>query len=185
MNIIIEEIRKKNHQVFKNFFCKNYEGLVMYANGYLFDRATSEDIVQDVFVYIWENAEKINLNSSLNGYVFTMVRNRSLNFLKSLKITDDCKILDFNFHLITEHVFDTTSDEDKKIIYHQLLKIVDTLPTKMQKVVKLKFMHNYKYAEISEELNISVNTVKTHLKRAKVIISSMLSALLLLLDTNP
>ncbi len=184
MNIIFTEIQKKNQKVFKNFFSKNYDGLVRYANGYLFDIAASEDIVQDVFIYIWENAENINLTSSLNGYLSAMVRNKCLNFLKSLKITDDCKILEFNFQLVTEYDFDTTSESDKKIIHHQVLKIVDTLPEKMQEIVKLKFISNYKYAEIAEELNISINTVKTQLKRAKVIISKMLISVLILLDIN-
>jgi len=184
MNLIIEQIRKGNRQVFKSFFNKNYELLVVYANGYLFDRQASEDVVQDVFIYIWENADKITIKSSLKGYVSTMVRNRCLNYLKSIKITDSFEYLELNINLITEHVFDSADEEDKKIVYHQILKIVDTLPDKMQQVVKLKFLHNYKYAEIAEELGISVNTVKTHLKRAKSTITGLVTSLLILLQVH-
>ncbi|WP_303315331.1 RNA polymerase sigma-70 factor [Flavivirga abyssicola] len=184
MNIIIEEIRKKNRKVYKNFFDKNYADLVTYANGYLFDQQASEDLVQEVFIYIWENAKKIKIKSSLKGYVATMVRNRCLNYLKSIKITDSFHYLELNIHLITEHVFDSTEEDEKKIVYHQILKIVDTLPEKMQKVVRLKFLHNYTYAEIAEELNISINTVKTHLKRAKVAITELITSLLILLEIN-
>jgi RNA polymerase sigma-70 factor (ECF subfamily) len=69
-------------------------------------------------------------------------------------------------------------------VYHQILKIVDTLPERMQQIVKLKFLHNYKYTEIAEELGISVNTVKTQLKRAKVKIIEMVTSLLILLQTQ-
>ncbi|PIA81065.1 hypothetical protein BFR04_15285 [Gaetbulibacter sp. 4G1] len=184
MNLILEEIRKQNRRVFKNFFDKHYKELVVYANGYLFDLDSSEDIVQEVFIYIWENADKIKIKSSLKGYLLAMVRNRCFNFLKSIKITDDYEFLEFNINLITEHVFDSVTDEDKKIVYHQILKIVDTLPDKMQQIVKLKFLHNYKYSEIAEELGVSINTVKTQLKRAKLRITELVTSILILLQIH-
>lgn len=182
MNLIVEEIKKGNKKVFKNFFNKNYQALVVYANGYLFDQPASEDIVQEVFIYIWENAKKINIESSFKAYVTTMVRNRCLNYLKSIKITDNYSFLEFNINLITEHVFDEASEEDKKIVYHQILKIVDTLPEKMQQAVRLKFLQNLKYKEIAQEMGVSVNTVKTHLKRAKIVITESVTSVLILLD---
>ena len=112
----------------------------------------------------------------------TSIKNRCFNYLKSIKITDDYKVLDFNISLITEHVFDSTSQEDKEIVYHQILKIVDTLPEKMQQIVRLKFLHAYKYKEIAEELDISINTVKTQLKRAKSKIIEMIISILFLLE---
>ena len=184
MNLIISEINKRNKYVFKKLFNKHYKGLVIYANGYLFDMDSSKDIVQDVFIYIWEYSGKLNIKTSLKAYLYSMVRNRCLNYLKSIKITDTFGFLEFNINLISEHVFDSTSDEDKKIVYHQILKIVDTLPERMQQIVKLKFLHNCKYTEIAEELGISVNTVKTQLKRAKVKIIEMVTSLLILLQTQ-
>ncbi len=184
MNIIFEEIAKQNKKVFKVFFDRHYEELVRYANGYLFDKDSSEDIVQEVFIYIWENAEKLKIKNSLRGYLFTMVRNRCLNFLKSIKITDNYEYLEFNIEYITEYIFDSTEEEEKKIVYHQILKIVDTLPCKMQQIVKLKFLHNYKYCEIAKELNVSINTVKTQLKRAKLKITELVTVILILLQIH-
>ncbi|WP_346880806.1 RNA polymerase sigma-70 factor [uncultured Algibacter sp.] len=184
MNLILNEISKKNENVFKTFFDKNYNSLVIYANGFLFDKNASEDIVQDVFVYLWENANTIQIQSSLKGYIFTMVKNRCFNYLKSIKITDNFELLELNINLITEHVFDSTSEENKKIVYHQILKIVEQLPERMQQVVKLRFISNYKYSEIAKELDISVNTVKTQLKRAKSKITDMVTVLLILLQIN-
>lgn len=182
MNLIIDEIKKGNRTVFKNFFNKNYEDLVIYANGYLFDKQASEDVVQDIFIHIWEKSNSISIKTSLMSYIFRMVRNKCLDYLKSLKITDDFEILEFNINLATEHVFNSSTEEDKKIIYHQVLKIVDTLPDKMQQIVRLKFLHNLKYKEIAEELSISVNTVKTQLKRAKFKITDSLTIVLVLLE---
>ena len=182
MNLILDEISKRNRKVFKAFFNKHYKNLVIYANGYLFDKQASEDIVQDVYIYIWENSDSINIKSSLKNYLYAMVRNKCLNYLKSIKITDSYDYLELNISLITEQVFDSTLDEDKQIVYHQILKIVDALPDKMQQIVKLKFLHHYKYLEIAEELGVSVNTVKTQLKRAKVKISEAITTILILLQ---
>lgn len=184
MNLILDEIRKKNEKVFKTFFDKHYKELVVYANGYLFDKDSSEDIVQEIFIYIWENAYKLNIETSLKSYLYAMVRNKCLNYLKSIKLTDSFELLDFNINLITEHVFNSTTEEDKKIVYHQILKIIDTLPEKMQQVVKLKFLHNYKYSEIASELDVSVNTVKTQLKRAKLKITESITIIVILLQMN-
>jgi len=184
VNLIIQEIRKKNKNVFKTFFNKHYEGFVIYANGYLYDTQASEDIIQDVFIYIWEHADKIEIKSSLKGYLLTMIRNRCLNHLKSIKITDNSNFLEFNINLITEHVFDSTTKEEKDIVYHQVLNLVDTLPEKMQQVVKLKFLHNYKYAEIAEEMDISINTVKTQLKRAKYKITELITSLVIIMQMH-
>ena len=184
MNLILEEISKRNRKVFKTFFNKHYKELVVYANGYLFDKPASEDVVQEVYIYIWENAESINIKSSLKNYLYAMVRNKCLNYLKSIKITDSYDYLELNISLITEQVFDSTSDNDKQIVYHQILKIVDTLPNRMQQIVKLKFLHNYKYYEIAEELGISINTVKTQLKRAKIKILEAVTSILLLLQVH-
>lgn len=182
MNLILDEISKRNRKVFKAFFNKHYKNLVTYANGYLFDEHASKDIVQEVYIHIWENSKSINIKSSLKSYLYAMVRNKCLNYLKSIKITDSYDYLELNLSLITEQVFESTTEDDKQIVYHQILKIVDALPDKMQQIVKLKFLHHYKYAEIADELGVSINTVKTQLKRAKIKISEAVTTILILLE---
>ena len=184
MDLVIEEIKKGNHEAFKRFFDQNYAEMVSYAQGYLFDLAASEDIVQDIFVYIWENAQKIQIETSLKSYIFRMVKNKCLNYLKSIKIKDSFNVMEFSMDLISSYDFEASSEEDKTIIYHQILKIIDTLPDKMQQIVRLKFIDNLKYKEIADKLGISVNTVKTQLQRAKSRISELIISLLILLQIS-
>ena len=184
MNLILKDIRKKNEKVFKNFFDIHYKPLVLHANGYLFDMDSSQDIVQEIFIYIWENASTLRIETSLKGYLYTMTRNRCLNYLKFIKITDNLELLDLNTKLITEHEFDFTSEEDKIIADQKILKIVDTLPERMQQIVRLKFLHDYKYSQIANELDISINTVKTQLKRARVRIIELAISVIILLQIH-
>ena len=69
MNLIFEAIKKGDNKAFKTFFEKHYSPLVGYANGYLYDKASSEDIVQESFIYLWENAKTLNIKRSLSGYM--------------------------------------------------------------------------------------------------------------------
>ena len=95
-----------------------------------------------------------------------------------------CNVLEVNTVLISDYELEPFPDEDKKIIYDQILKIVDTLPYKMQIIFKMKFIENYKYSEIAEELGLSVNTVKTQLKRAKFKIGQMITVLIVLIASR-
>lgn len=106
-----------------------------------------------------------------------MVKNRCLNHLKSVKITDNQDYIEYSRSLI-DRVELPNFTEDNNTLYLKVLAIVDEMPLKMQKIFKLKFIEDYKYNEIAEELNISLNTVKTQLKRVKIRINDSLLILL-------
>jgi RNA polymerase sigma-70 factor (ECF subfamily) len=184
INIVLEELQNQNKIVYKNVFNHFYKGLVLYANNFLFDQQASEDVVQEVFISLWENAKNIEIKTSLKAYLYAMVRNKCLNYLKSVKVTDDLNVIDLNSMLVLDDDLDLISEEEKTIVYNHILKIIETFPESMQQVFKLKFIENYKYEEIADEMGISVNTVKTQLKRAKVKISESLVIVLALLSIH-
>nr|WP_262501967.1 sigma-70 family RNA polymerase sigma factor [Polaribacter atrinae] len=126
---------------------------------------------------MWEHSEKMEIKTSLKAYLFVMVKNRCLNHLKSVKITDNQDYIEYSRSLI-DRVELPNFTEDNNTLYLKVLAIVDEMPLKMQKIFKLKFIEDYKYNEIAEELNISLNTVKTQLKRAKIRINDSLVILL-------
>ncbi|MGV6831991.1 MAG: RNA polymerase sigma factor [bacterium] len=178
MDLFIQQLKNKDVKAFQSFFKTHYAELVHYANSFLYDINLSKDIVQESFVYLWENAGKLDLKTSATGYVKVMVKNKCLNYLKSIKITEGLEVLEFNANLTTE-IKDVSEHKIEKVDLQQdLLKAIEGLPTEMKKIVELKFFQNYKYQEIADELNISINTVKTQLKRAK---NKMHKALYLLL----
>lgn len=182
-DIIIKEIRAGNRKAFKLFFESRYDSLVTYANGYLFDIAASEDVVQDIFVHIWENAGKISINTSIESYLKISVRNKCLNYLRACKVTDSLKVLEINARLFAEYdAWEDIQEEEQTIICNQLLKSIDTLPKRMQEVVKMRFMGEYSYKEIAEKLGISINTVKTQLKRARIRMTEVIAVLFILLN---
>ena len=96
-------LKKMNESVFKNFFDTFYSDLVNYANAFLFDKDASEDIVQDVFIYIWENADQLNIENSFKAYLFRMVRNQYLKYQKEEDIWAIFKDLERNKLLFTKY----------------------------------------------------------------------------------
>lgn len=179
--LLLNQIKNKNKVVFKNCYEAFFKDLVIHANKFLFDYSVSEDIVQEVFIYLWQNSSKIEIKTSLKAYLYAMVKNRSINYLKSIKITDKTNFLELSNSIVNETEMFPTLEEEENTAYLKIIQAVDKMPLKMQKIFKLKFFENYKYSEIAEELQISINTVKTQLKRARVIVNESLVFLIILL----
>ena len=162
--LIFNEIKRGNRDVYESLFESYYESLVGFAENYTFDRQTSEDLVQELFIYVWEHASKVEIHTSLKSYFYQAVRNRCLNYLKSLKVEDRKNLLYINALLNTDDDVEFFEPE----ILDKIRDSIDELPDQMAKVFRLKLFEGLKQQDIAEELDVSVNTVKTHLKRARV-----------------
>ncbi|WP_411029285.1 RNA polymerase sigma factor [Spongiimicrobium sp. 3-5] len=181
-NFTFDEIKRRNRYAFRKIYDLYYEELVIYASAFLFDMASAEDMVQDVFIHLWERASDIHINTSLKAYLYSMTRNKALNHLKSLKITDKGNYLDLNAVLVSQNEVDSFAEEEQNVMYQKLIKVVDTFPPKMKKVFQLRYFNNCRYNEIADEMDISINTVKIQLKRAKVKIEKSFICTLLILE---
>lgn len=83
---IILQVRNRNKDAFKFLFEAYYEDLVQFAEKMLFDIMSREDLVKDLFLYLWENAADIDIKISLRPYLYRSVKNRCLNRLKKVDI---------------------------------------------------------------------------------------------------
>lgn len=141
--------------------------MVEYAYRMLVDQDAAEDLVQEIFIDLWKNIQTRKIEISVQGYLYTSVRNRCLNYLKSLEVTNKHYILDISVSLDQEEPFKIFDEEEQEKMHDMARSILARLPEKMQKIFKLKVVEGYSYAEIAKELDVSVNTVKTQLKRAR------------------
>ena len=161
--ILFNEIKNRNLKVFESLFRNYYPQLVRFAEGYIFDKQECEDIVQNLFVHFWENAEKITLDLSVKSYFFQSVKNRCLNYVRDLQIHDKHNLLYIEALLNQENCEELNDPE----IILQINAAIAQLPEQMAEIVKLKFLDDKKLREIAEMKQISENTVKTQLHRAK------------------
>ena len=117
--------------------------------------------MQDVFLRIWETAERLVLKSSIQHYLFASVRNGCLNYLKSLQIEDRNNRKYVEAYIESQNV-DMVEDEELLVKIRQVL---DELPDKCREVCLLRFVEGYKYSEIAASLAMNENTVKAQLHR--------------------
>ena len=117
--------------------------------------------MQDVFLKIWENAERLELTSSIQHYLFASVRNGCLNYLKSLQIEERNNRKYAEAYIESQNV-DMVDDEE---LLARVRQVLDEWPEKCREVCLLRVVEGYKYAEIAARLDMNENTVKAQLHR--------------------
>lgn len=156
-NIGLDE--KQFEKLFKEFFIP----LSNFAKQYVHDLDTAKDITQKVFLTLWEKRSQMNPEQSIKSYLFTAVKNRSLNHIRDHKKYRS-EVLDLDcgdFNLIEENQTLELAEVQARV--EQALR---TLPEKCRKVFELSRFRGMKYKEIAEELQIAQKTVEAHMSKA-------------------
>jgi RNA polymerase sigma-70 factor (ECF subfamily) len=148
---------------FKTIFDTYYNPLCNFCCKYLQDRGDVEDVVQEVLVKLWQNKEKIHLQKDVKFYLFTSVKNKAIELIRSRKRKGE--ILDT---LKPEKNFEEPVGEevDSTILKEKLYNSIRQLPPKCQEIFVMNKVNGLTYNEISEELNISPKTVDNQMRRA-------------------
>ncbi|VAW25118.1 hypothetical protein MNBD_BACTEROID01-831 [hydrothermal vent metagenome] len=157
--VMIEDIRKGDIKVFKEFFDGFYLTLCLFANKYLQDDDASLDIAQDAFIYFWNKKSDIYSIPSAKAYLFKYVKNRCLNYLRDKKISD---------RPYYEELESGTYFKDTIIVqetYELIYKAIRELTPKGRQVIELS-LDGMKNKDIAAYLDVSINTIKTIKKRA-------------------
>lgn len=146
---------------FEQIYDRNYLSLCLYADRLLHDFAESKDLVQEVFVRFWEMRDQEERYFSSRAYLYTMVRNACIDKLRKQKLAkvDVDRVADE-----LEDFFQPESGEGAGI--DRLLEAIGQLPEKCRQVFTGVCVYERKYKEVAEEMQVSVNTVKTQLSRA-------------------
>ncbi len=159
---IIELFHEDNRQGFKMAFDKYYTLLCIHAGQITGDLHLAEDVVQSVFIKCWENQSFFTVHSSLRSYLFTAVRNASINQIKQYR-NEELTGLDSMTQKEADMYPEAIPDEDQ---LQALQHAIDQLPEKCRQVFELVVMDNHSYKKAANQLDISINTVKTQLYRA-------------------
>lgn len=170
------ERRPVNERDFENLFRHSFDDLSGFVCSYVRDEEVARDIVHDAFMTIWNNRMHLDASQSLRSYLFTLARNYALNFLRHQKVE---RHNEENIARILSE-FEEEMDEYETSLGH-LQEKLNELPEKQREVLEKCFVEGKMYKEIAEELDISVNTVKTHLKRALKFLRGELQEEMLLL----
>lgn len=162
---------------FRKLFESYYAPLNMFAVSFIDSRDEAEDIVQEVFVNLWEKELDFENETAFKTYLYRSVRNRCMNHLRDNKVKEDNII-----HLKPEDDFEPSIMNKiiKQEVYRQLSDAVDELPQQCRKIYQMS-RDGMKPADIAVELDLAVETVKSQKKRAKKLLRERLGKLTYLL----
>lgn len=162
--LLVQRLRGGDKQALSELYNTYWQLLFVSAYNVIKDKELCEDIIQDVFMDIWHNREKLKINISLKGYLYACTRYQVFNQIKKNKN----KIhIDFSNDLDIRFQYTTPETE---IIHNELVQqingIIESLPTKCQLVYKLSREERLSHKEIARRLDITVKTVENHITKA-------------------
>lgn len=157
---ILKILRQNKSEGIKLLFDRYYRPLVLYANEYVHSQETSEDIVQEFFIRLWEDChlEKISFQT-LSAYLYTSIRNACYTYVhsKSERIQ--------KIQLEEIDIAANVSEEMNDYIVERINQVISHLPPQTASIVDCILIQEMKYQEAADKLQISVNTVKSLLKK--------------------
>ena len=156
---------------FRQVFRLLYPRLKGYCRLFIPDKEQAEDIIQESFIALWDKRKTIDPSQSVESFIFVIVRNRCLNYLRQ-KNLEEGKINIDNLQVAElQYLYnlDFNQKEEKsleELLIQSFQQTVDTLPDKMKQVfIKCK-IEGKKQQEVADELSISLKMVEKHIAKA-------------------
>ncbi len=168
----VEKIRNDDKVAFSSLFETYYLPLCEFAYRYVKQKEVMEDVVQEVFVRIWEKRKKWQPNVSVSAYLYRSVYNQLINDYRKKRfeivLTEDKQA----------NIQDPVLSPMDQMHYREASKAIKVaiamLPERRKEIVVLKLIYGFSYKEISTTLGISVNTVDTQVRRARKLLRNQL-----------
>ena len=155
-------IQDSDAHAFEILFKKYYAPLCRFAVNYTHDLDTAREVVQNLFVYLWENRKTVGIEQSVKSYLTSAVKRNSIRLMQQQhrKLSIDTLPED---SFIDEALVDSLELEE---LYKQLLEAIEQLPPQCKKIFRMSRFEEKKYAEIALELNLSIKTVEAQMGKA-------------------
>jgi RNA polymerase sigma-70 factor (family 1) len=163
-NILQEDDEAAFATLFKLFYAR----LVNFSVRIVHSKDNGEEIVSDVFVNIWQTRKSISKINNVQAYLYSSVRNSSLNYIKAKHLLTESlpETYDTDIRYFAHQSFDPEKELEMQELQVQLRSAVESLPTQCKAVFKLIKEDGLKYKEVADILHISTRTVETQLNRA-------------------
>jgi RNA polymerase sigma-70 factor, ECF subfamily len=159
---LLHKIKLGDSASYQLIFEKYYKELCITAHFIVNDKDEAEEIVQGLFVKIWEQREFLSINTSIKSYLNTSVKNSCKNHLAHQKIKKQYQtsLLNHSQYIGREGLF------TDPILLERIQSSIESLPPKCKEIFQLNRFKGYKYKEIAEKLNISQKTVEAQMGKA-------------------
>lgn len=162
--------KKKFELLFKDLF----KPLCGFSMKYIGEMEEAKSLVHEVFISLWEKFETLPEDTNYRSYLYTAVRNRSLNYIRDRK-----KLV--GLEDISEQGTEETNAFEVRELEKEIELAINTLPEKCRMVFEMSRYEELKYAEIAQKMNISVKTVEAQMSKALSVLRQALAKYLSIL----
>ena len=160
---MVKGLRSGRENAYEQLFKDFYKPLTVFAYNYVRDLETGKEIVQDLFVHLYEKRRTLVINTSIKSYLYQSVRNRCLNHLKHQEVKK-------MHHEQMKPELDFSDNLEDKIreneLEHMVSKVVDQLQPQCKRIFTMSRVSGLSNGEIAEKLKISKRTVETQISNA-------------------
>jgi RNA polymerase sigma-70 factor (ECF subfamily) len=164
-NNLVALLQKGDKQAYKTLFEKYGPRLYLFALKYLKEKEDAKDLLNEVFLTLWENRQNLKTNSSLQSYLFTIAYNNiRQRFLRKIREEKYVRVF------AEEYLFDTSKGEeqlDYQWFVDKINRIIDLLPPRRREIFILNYKEELKNHQIAEKLGLSDHHVKKQLVIAR------------------
>jgi RNA polymerase sigma-70 factor (ECF subfamily) len=171
-HISVEKIKRGDMREFERLFRAHYKPLCIYAENITGNALDAEDLVSNLFLWLWEKHEQLQIRSSIESYITSAVRHDALNYLKHAEVEARYRAK-AEYQLMHMDLLNPDADAEtplsdilEKERNEQIENALRTLPPQCCEIFTLHKMDGLSYQEVADKLNISINTVRTQLTRA-------------------
>jgi RNA polymerase sigma-70 factor (ECF subfamily) len=169
---LIEKLKSGDPDSFSNVFSTYYKDLVFFAFSFTHELSCAEDIVQDTFVKLWEDHEKLNVTVSLKSILLKTIQNKCIDWHRHKKIVNNHSTYIINNSPLYE--YDTDNYILRSEMEGRIEKVIANLPEKFKEAFEMNRFEGLKYQEIAAKLNVSVRTVEVRISKALAVLREAL-----------
>lgn len=167
---LFSSLAKGDDLAFEKLYKLYFPRLHTFSLKILNDSGLAKDVVQNVFVKIWEIRSSFRFENP-EAFIYQMVRNASLNYVRHLKVVNNLKSKVKDQYLGEElYYIDMVGDEPyiliEKELEEKIIEVMNSLPDKCLTVFRMSRVEGLKNAEIADQLKISIKTVEKHISKA-------------------
>lgn len=159
---LIERLKSGDESAYRYLFDQYYAPLTSFAFRFTRSYEISKDVVQNLFIRLYQNRHSLSIQSDIKSYLYKAVYNSSLNELKRENLRDE-----HHQHYIAEHVvtqYDQAREETEK--EHKIFKAIEQLSPKCRQIFLMSRIDGMKNHEIAAELGLSIRTIETQISQA-------------------
>lgn len=175
---VLSALKQDSQEAFSLLFRTYYTDLVLFCGNFIKDKSACEDIVQSIFLKLWNDRKIIQIETSLKSYLLKSVRNSCFDAFRHQEIV---RQYESEYENSVLDCYDTENYMLYSDLYDHLRRALGQVPEQYRRVFEMNRFEGLKYREIAKELNVSERTVEVRVGKALEILRKQLKDFFVLL----